>query len=205
MSDAAKGKKRNYIRRKKYLKDCMTEIKVTLDFIRAFRREKPSPSDAKLAKTHAEEIEAVCWSPHSGLSSEDYQKLMSAKTRELCVTILKKALPSLDWSQLQKQLSNMIYFPDRPRTPQPTIPAPICPPPQVTTPQPQGFDTTFEFSALQPAAPPVLEMGGEDAAFTAQPPFMTMETEFPLERGFESLETFENENLGIAEASPFLL
>ena len=44
------------------------------------------------AQQHAQEIEAVCWSPHSKISSTDYEKLMNAKTNELCHMLMKKYL-----------------------------------------------------------------------------------------------------------------
>ena len=99
--------KRNYIRRKKYLNESVEQIKSTLDFIAFARNEKVSEEQVrKLALLHAESIEAACWSPHTRLSSDNYQTLMSTKTRELCRVILKKALPNFDLQQLQKMLVN---------------------------------------------------------------------------------------------------
>ena len=140
MNDAKN--KRNYIRRKKYLQDCISQIKATLEFIHLARGETVNPNELqKQAMDHAKAIEAVCWSPHSRLSAESYQKLMSAKTQELCRTIIKKLLPSFDLSQLQK-LSSTLTLPERPKTPpppaliperaktpQPSLPVPIIPQP----------------------------------------------------------------------------
>ena len=123
MSDP-KISKRNYIRRKKYLNDCIAKIKATFDFIRIMRREKVAPGESeRFAMGHAQAIEAVCWSPHSHLSAESYQKLMAAKTQELCRTLLKKSLPALDMTQLQRLSTTLV--PDRPHTPQPSLPMPI--------------------------------------------------------------------------------
>lgn len=140
MNDA-KNNKRNYIRRKKYLTDCISQIKATLEFISLVRGEKVNPSDSqKQASDHAKAIEAVCWSPHSRLSADGYQKLMAAKTQELCRTILKKLLPTFDMSQFQK-LSTLVppdrtkvgqsagLLPERAKTPQPSLPVPIIPQP----------------------------------------------------------------------------
>lgn len=139
MNDAKN--KRNYIRRKKYLQDCISQIKATLEFIHLARGETVNPNELqKQAMDHAKAIEAVCWSPHSRLSAESYQKLMSAKTQELCRTIIKKLLPSLDMSQLQKLSSTLgperaktpqpsLPLPERAKTPQPSLPVPIIPQP----------------------------------------------------------------------------
>ncbi|KAH0789584.1 hypothetical protein GPJ56_006550 [Histomonas meleagridis] len=64
-----------------------------------------SPQDCQnQAENHAQTIEAVCWSPHSKISALDYQKLMNAKTQELCWTLLKKSLPPFKIQQIQKMV-----------------------------------------------------------------------------------------------------
>jgi hypothetical protein len=129
--------KRNYIQRKKYLYDCVSQIKTTLDFIRLARGETvQTASSQSEALAHAQAIEAVCWSPHSRLSAESYQKLMSAKTQELCRTILKKSLTSTDVTHLQK-LTAMAS--DQAKTPSPTLPVPILPELHGHSPSPGEF------------------------------------------------------------------
>lgn len=196
MSDATRGNnKRNYIRRKKFLNESMSEIKATLEFIRFARGEKVGTGDSQReAMLHAQAIEAVCWSPHSRLSSDSYQKLMAAKTHELCGTILKKSLPSLDMTQLQK-LSSML-LPERAKTPQPTLPIPIIPPPQ---PQPHALDTNFEFStAIGPSSLDLIS----DSYASLDPPFMDDSLTL-AERSFDAFDPISSDD--IAQTSPFLL
>jgi hypothetical protein len=115
--------KRSYIHRKKYLNDTVNHIKSVLEFIHLSRQDPGTPEDShRQALAHAQSIEAVCWSPHSHLSAETYQKIMAAKTHELCQTILFRSLPSLDFSQFCR-LSTML--PERARLPRPSVPIPI--------------------------------------------------------------------------------
>ena len=98
--------KRNYIRRKKYLNECADQIKGTLEFIAYARGETIVEEHiTKVAFMHAEGIEAACWSPHTRISSDNYQALMSSKTKELCRIILKQSFPNLDFHQLQQTIS----------------------------------------------------------------------------------------------------
>ena len=151
MSDNKKINKRNYIRRKKYLNDSANQIKATLEFIQAAKGESfVDQNIQKLAYIHAQAIEAVCWSPHSKLSAEGYQKLMTAKTHELCRMFIKKSVSDLNHLSHHPKLNyqNNIFMkdadivshspsstdnftclemPDRPQTPQPSLPIPIIP------------------------------------------------------------------------------
>jgi hypothetical protein len=118
--------RRNYVHRKKYLNDCISQIKATLEFIRVTRGDRSAPDDTeRQATAHAQEIEAACWSPRSRLSAETYQQLMLAKTQELCRTFLRRSLTPADLLQFQKISS---LFVERPKTPQPPLPVPILPP-----------------------------------------------------------------------------
>jgi hypothetical protein len=99
--------KRSYIHRKKYLKECITQVKAVLEVVRLVRQEPGDPSDShRQAVAHAESIEAACWSPHSGISAEGYHRIMSAKTQELCYAILRSALPKGGFSQLQQLIAH---------------------------------------------------------------------------------------------------
>jgi hypothetical protein len=86
--------KRNYVRRKKCLKDSVSLVKHTLAFIH--RVQGASPPAAELerqARHHAEAIEAICWDPHTGRVTDSlYQELMMAKTRELCAVLLRQSV-----------------------------------------------------------------------------------------------------------------
>ena len=125
-SSSSSSNKRNYIRKKKYLADCISKIQATLDFVHLARGEKIDPSESqRRAMESAQAIEAVCWSPQSRLSADGYQRLMTTKTQELCRTIIKKSLPSVDLNQLQKLTAALIS--ERAHTPQPTLPLPIIP------------------------------------------------------------------------------
>lgn len=101
--------KRNYICRKKYLHDCALHIKAAIDFMSIVKGNKIDNEESqKQATLYAQQIEAVCWSPRSQMSAENYQKLMQTKTREITCTILKKTLPFLDINQLQKIASSLL-------------------------------------------------------------------------------------------------
>ena len=112
----------------------------------------------------------------------------------------------MDWSQLQKQLSTMLISADRARTPQPTIPIPavsVVPPPPPITPPNHILDTNFEFTEPLALPAPVLELVGDDEGFMTQAP---LDSGFPLDRGFDGLDTFQNEGfIKLEETSPFLL
>lgn len=166
MNENKKINKRNYIRRKKYLNDSANQIKATLKIIQAAKGEPFTEQNLqRIAYSHAQAIEAVCWSPHSKLSAEGYQKLMNAKTTELCHMFLKKSFSDLNHlSQHQKvnRQSNAkdndtmnnssskfegfsnICRPERPQTPQPSLPIPIIPQSApVTSIEPIFPDTLF--------------------------------------------------------------
>jgi hypothetical protein len=116
------GNKRNYIRRKKFLMDCCSQLKATLDFVRVARGDKDPGDSAKEALAHAQAIEAVCWSPRARLSAENYCQLMASKTQELCSAILRKSLPSLDLGQIQ---NFGMLRPEIPKAALPRFPIPI--------------------------------------------------------------------------------
>jgi uncharacterized protein YnzC (UPF0291/DUF896 family) len=117
--------RRSYVHRKKYLKDCVTQVKAALEVVRIVRQEPGLPDDShKQAVAHAESIEAACWSPNSGISPEGYRRMMAAKTQELCCAILRNALPRNDFCQLLQLLTrgtNLSVL-ARPRLPVPIIP-----------------------------------------------------------------------------------
>jgi hypothetical protein len=95
--------KRNYIRRKKYLDESTAQIRSTLEFIAAVVGDSPNRCEIhKKAVVHAQAIEAACWSPRPRPTAELYQKLMAAKTAELCRALAKRALPAFDIGQLLK-------------------------------------------------------------------------------------------------------
>lgn len=122
--------KRNYIRRKKYLNDTINQIKATLEFLMLAKGETPNRNElTKLATAHAQAIEAACWSPHSRLTAEDYQTLMSAKTRELCIALTKKAVQSFDFTHLSHIIKLPEFKPpERAATPQVSVkPQPMIP------------------------------------------------------------------------------
>jgi hypothetical protein len=94
--------KRNYICRKKYLNESVKEIKEVLEFIRLSGKDSGSPeSSEQTALVYAKSIEAFCWLPHSHISPVDYQKIMKAKTQELCRMLLHNTLPTVDFGQLR--------------------------------------------------------------------------------------------------------
>jgi hypothetical protein len=121
--------KRNYIRRKQHLTDSAKQIRATLEFIRRVRGDDSTEDLQKQAVTHAESIEAVCWSPRARLSAGGYGQLMTSKTQELCTVMLQRSLPGFDISQLQRLA---VTFKDNFNQvpPNPTFTLPIIPMPQ---------------------------------------------------------------------------
>jgi hypothetical protein len=86
--------KRNYIRRKKFLDKITSQIVTTLEFIAVAIGEFPDSSQIhKVAFAHAQGVEAACWSPRPRPTAEAYEKLISAKTAELCQALTRQALP----------------------------------------------------------------------------------------------------------------
>jgi hypothetical protein len=111
---------------------------------------------------------------------------MSAKTQELCRTILKKSLPTVDLTQLQKLSSNLV--PERSRTPQPTLPVPIVP---ISGSTPHSLDTNvLEDTDL--ASRPLLvsfdKIASVDPGDIDQSPFFTLENENLIDFVFGRLE-----------------
>jgi hypothetical protein len=145
--------KRSYIHRKKYLNDCVNHIKGVLEFIRVSRGDAGSPEElCRQALVHAQSIEAVCWSPHSHLSAEGHQKIMAAKTHELCQTILPRAVPSFDFPQFFR-LATAVQ--ECARLPRPSLPMPII----AQRPPPVHEASPFDMPDLDFGPPPAQFFG----------------------------------------------
>jgi hypothetical protein len=79
----------------------VAKVKSVLEFIQRVRKDPESPESLqKKALSHAQSIEAVCWFPHSRNSPEDYERLMTVKTHELCYVLLRNAFPNICFRQL---------------------------------------------------------------------------------------------------------
>ena len=92
------GPRRNYIRRKRCLNESIQIIEKTLNCLANLRKDNIIKKDeiSKLAKAHANEVEAACWAPRLRMSDDDYQNRMSTKTKELCLVLINKLLPPID-------------------------------------------------------------------------------------------------------------
>ena len=91
--------RRNYIRRKRCLNESIDIIEKTLQIIYQFRKENVDKNEiSKRARAHANEVEAACWAPRMKMSDDDYQSLMETKTKELCLVLVKKLIPTVDKS-----------------------------------------------------------------------------------------------------------
>ena len=129
--------KRNYIRKKKFLNDSISQICNTLKLIKTSLNQNISDVEIqKEALIHAQAIEATCWSPHLRHTEESYQYIMATKTNELCIAIAqqrippsllkplnnfnKKILPEIKSNSLPIQ--NSIFFTDI-STPPPQLPS----------------------------------------------------------------------------------
>jgi hypothetical protein len=86
--------------------------------VRAIRREPGSPDDLqRSAIAHAELIAAACYSPHLHVSADSYQRLMAAKTQEVCVAILRSSIPPETVVQLQQMVTGNTWEAPPPRAP----------------------------------------------------------------------------------------
>ena len=86
---------RNYIRRKRCLNESIQIIEKTLNCLANLRKDNLIKKEeiSKLAKAHANEVEAACWAPRLKMSDDDYQNRMSTKTKELCLVLINKFIP----------------------------------------------------------------------------------------------------------------
>jgi hypothetical protein len=185
MDVGGQGNKRPYIHRKRYLKDCILQIKTALEFVRLVRQDPGCDDDSyNTAVAHGQSIEAVCWSPHSRMSPERYQQILIAKTQELCCTIIRKALPSFDFSQLQRIIP---HPPDRRHVPHPTLVVPKLPMPKLRGEETplmsisslDGVDADFPGFAIEPL--PFMEFGDWK---TGEPPFESLDSGLNEHRSF---------------------
>ena len=113
--------RKNYIRRKKCLNESIALIEKTLFCISKIRKDQADKNElTKLARAHANEVEAACWAPRMKMSDDDYQNLMETKTKELCLVLIKKLLPTIDTSRVILQNHSPASSPP---TPQHLIPS----------------------------------------------------------------------------------
>ena len=128
--------RRNYIRRKRCLNESISMIEKTLICIFKIRKEQVDKNEiTKMAKSHASEVEAACWAPRMKMSDDDYQNLMETRTKELCLVLIKKLIPTIDTTHIQPQNQSPASSPP---TPSPPVPkSEIKPPsPVVVVPSP---------------------------------------------------------------------
>lgn len=97
------SRKRNYVRKRRYLQNSINQIKEAIDFLHSAKGE-PVDEDHSLrqATIFAQRIEAVCWSSHSPITPDGYQQSMETKTNELIFTLLQKEVPNMDSTKIQK-------------------------------------------------------------------------------------------------------
>jgi hypothetical protein len=141
--------KRNYIRRKKSLNDSMTLIRSTLNLIHT-KLGKPESSENidHRAHRHATEIEAFCRSHQTRLFTDDiYQSYMVAKTRELCLALIRQNLPETGRVQIMDELKKMGLIPTEPGSQRITFPVPILTQKEGER-KAQSFETVGEFQEL---------------------------------------------------------
>jgi hypothetical protein len=161
--------KRNYIRRKKCLKESASLVLSTLRFINSTL---PAPRSIeemdRLAAQHAATIEAVCWDPRtSKLTDSLYQKLMVSKTRELCAALICQSSPEARTMQVLRSLDLIPPVLAHPGAP---MPHPVLRP--------------IEFATMDPAdeMPPNLEPFGEMPRMRFDGPDLFFETDDAMKR-----------------------
>ena len=102
-----RNKKRNYIKRKKFLNDNIERIKKTLIFVKMMTNIPINDQEIdKKALLHAQSIEAACWSPHQKLTAKEYEEISAFKANELCHAITKKYIPNLTTPTLHHKKNN---------------------------------------------------------------------------------------------------
>ena len=128
---------RNYIRRKRCLNESIQIIEKTLNCLANLRKDNLIKKEeiSKLAKAHANEVEAACWAPRLKMSDDDYQNRMSTKTKELCLVLINKLLPIQNFARPKVPIPQKV--PQKlPTVPQTTASQPNLPPKSETKPLP---------------------------------------------------------------------
>lgn len=89
--------RRNYIRKKKIYEKSYKLIRQTLELINLVKNVKTAPNELnKIAKQHANRVEAACWHPRIGLTDYDYQQSVIDKTQELCDLLINSYAPQVN-------------------------------------------------------------------------------------------------------------
>jgi hypothetical protein len=166
--------KRNYIRRKKCLKESESVVKSTL---RLINTTLPTPRSAdeidRLAGQHAAAIEAVCWDPRtSRLTDSLYQMLMLSKTRELCIALIYQHSTTDQAAQVVAGLRSLDVLPRAAARPGLALPLPILRRPEFPTMEHASGDD----------APSNMEAIGEMPRMRFDPPDLFFEADDALRR-----------------------
>jgi hypothetical protein len=82
-------RRRNYVKRKRYLNESVSLIKKTLEYIATATQSPINPDKITLeATTRAKQVEAACWDSVHRLPDDHYSRLLLAKTRECCFALI---------------------------------------------------------------------------------------------------------------------
>lgn len=74
-----------------------------MDYINSTNKLQMSESEVeKISMSHAQAVEAACWSPHLKVSSSDYEHMTNVKTEELCRALTRR-YNQLTFNQIQFQ------------------------------------------------------------------------------------------------------
>jgi hypothetical protein len=84
---------RNYVKRKRHLNESVDLIKRTLECLASVRGEPMNSAEiSRQALARALEIEAACWNSLRRPANEEYNRVMMAKTREVCMALITNAI-----------------------------------------------------------------------------------------------------------------
>jgi hypothetical protein len=117
--------RRNYVRRKQFLNESVDLLKKTLECLASSRGELPNPSEiSQQALARALEIEAACWTRLARPTNEDYHRMITDKTKDVCRALISKAIGAATQPHChQRLLTGLAPVPRLP--PRPGISIPI--------------------------------------------------------------------------------
>lgn len=85
--------KRNYVLRKRFFNQSMAMLKDTIERLeRSVGAKSDEITIQKMAESRAMEIEASCWDAKKRLKSDEYGRLVMAKTKQVCLALINKTL-----------------------------------------------------------------------------------------------------------------
>lgn len=152
-----KERKRNYVRKKRFLQECAEQLRATVEFIHNCRGEVFTKDQVdREIMSYASLVEASCWSPHMHYTAIEYRNMMNMKAQDLCHVLIEQAFPIPDYNRLIVEAYRQ-YPRDNDKSKKqrstrhvavllPSFPPPICLP-GIVRPQPEPTRIQFNLDA----------------------------------------------------------